>query len=209
MLRLIAIIAALLVAQLAAAAGEPSLARLQYFIGHVQSMRADFRQVQADDSGERLEESRGQMTFLRPGRFRWDYYEPYERSVVADGERLWLYEADLDQVTVRPLADGLGETPAALLTGGDDILERFEPVESWTAENIAWVRLRPRSADSDFESVAVGFSAEQLVQIEINDRLGQQTRVHFSGISVNPQIDEKGFRFEVPKGADVIREGEL
>lgn len=110
---------------------------------------------------------------------------------------------------MRALTDGLGETPAALLTGAGDILERFEPVESRTVDHIDWVRLRPRSADSDFETVAVGFEGERLTQIEINDRLGQQTRVWFTAISINPRLDQDAFRFEVPAGADVIREGEF
>lgn len=206
---LVASLTAALVATAAHSAEVPPLQRLERFLDRVHSMRADFRQVQLNDQQQRVEESRGRMLFKRPGRFRWDYREPFERAVVADGERLWLYEADLDQVTVRPLGSGLGETPAALLTGGRDILERFEPVVSWYADDMAWVRLKPRSAESDFDSVAIGFSGERLVQIEINDRLGQRTQVFFSGISVNPRLDDKRFRFEVPPGADVIREGEI
>lgn len=208
---------ALLVASLTAAlatapahsAEVPPLQRLELFLDRVQSMRADFRQVQLTDQQSRVEESRGRMLFKRPGRFRWDYREPFERTVVADGERLWLYEADLEQVTVRPLGSALGETPAALLTGGRDILQRFEPVVSWYAGDMAWVRLKPRSAESDFDSVAIGFAGNRLVQLEINDRLGQQTQVFFSSISINPRLDDKRFRFEVPPGADVIREGEI
>ncbi len=102
--------------------------RLRNFLEHVQTMRAAFRQ-EVVNGKQVVEEARGHVALKRPGRFRWDYEQPYQRVVVADGERLWLYEADLAQVTVRPLAAGLGETPAALLTGERDVLERFEYVE--------------------------------------------------------------------------------
>jgi outer membrane lipoprotein carrier protein len=193
----------------AAPAAQPGLDQLRNFIERVQSMRANFRQEIVNGKQEVIEQARGRVALKRPGRFRWDYAEPYQRVVVADGERLWLYEADLEQVTVRPLAAGLGETPAALLTGERDILERFEFVSSWSGEQITWVRLRPRSGDSDFDSVAIGFAGERPVQLEINDRLGQQTRLFLSEIEMNVRISDDTFRFQVPAGVDVIREGEL
>jgi outer membrane lipoprotein carrier protein len=129
--------------------------------------------------------------------------------VVADGRELWLYEADLEPVTVRPLEAGLGETPAGLLTGERDMLERFEYLSSWSGEGVTWLRLKPKAADSDFDSVAVGFRGDRLVALEINDRLGQQTRVTFTDIEIDRPVADETFRFEVPEGVDVIREGEL
>ena len=188
---------------------QPGMDRLHHFLERVQSMRASFRQEIVNGNQEVVEEARGRMVLKRPGRFRWDYEQPYKRLVVADGERLWLYEADLEQVTVRPLAAGLGDTPAALLTGARDVLDRFEYVSSTTGDHITWVRLKPRSADSDFESVAIGFTGEKLVQLELNDRLGQQTRLYLSDIEVNAKVADDTFHFQVPDGVDVIREGEL
>ena len=183
--------------------------RLEQFIERVQTLRASFRQVVTGPGEEIVDEARGELLLKRPGRFRWDYRQPYERVVLADGERLWLYEADLEQVTVRPLSAGLGETPAALLTGKREVLDRFEQVSVWAGEDLAWVRLRPRSAESDFDSVAIAFSGERPVQLEIVDRLGQQTRVYLTDVRLNPAVTDDSFRFEVPPGADVIREGEL
>jgi outer membrane lipoprotein carrier protein len=175
----------------------------------VQTLRARFRQDIVDSRDGLLEQSSGEFLFSRPGRFRWNYEKPYARTVVADGARLWLYEADLDQVTVRPLTAGLGDTPAALLTGGKGILDRFEYLSSWAGEGALWVRLRPRSSDSDFESVAIGFDGERPVQLELADRLGQRTRLYFSDVRLNPRIAEDAFRFFVPEGADVIGEETL
>lgn len=172
-------------------------------------MRANFRQEIVNGNQDVVETARGRMVFKRPGRFRWDYEQPYQRAVVADGERLWLYEADLQQVTVRPLAAGLGETPAALLTGDRAVLNRFEFVGAWSGDQVSWVRLKPRSADSDFDSVAIGFSGDRPVQLEINDRLGQQTRLFLSEIELNARVADGIFTFKVPDGVDVIREGEL
>jgi len=206
-LALLAAWAALPGAALAAPAG--GLDRLKEFLGRVETLTADFRQETVGADGQVAETAAGRLQLKRPGRFRWDYTQPYERVVLADGERLWLYEADLEQVTVRPIAAGLGETPAALLTGGRDILERFEVVTQWAGEELAWVRLKPKSSDSDFEAVAIGFAGAQPVRLEIADRLGQQTRVTLSGIATNGRIPDAAFRFDVPKGVDVIREGEL
>lgn len=199
----------LTLAAASARADVTPLERLSGFLDRVQTLSAEFRQVQGPRGEAGGEESRGSLLIKRPGRFRWDYREPYERVVVADGRELWIYEADLAQVTVRSLDAGLGETPAALLTGGREILDRFETVDSWRAEKLDWVRLRPRSTDSDFDSVAIGFDGERIAQLDIDDRLGQQTRIFFSAVSINPRLDDARFVFEVPAGADVIREGDL
>jgi outer membrane lipoprotein carrier protein len=199
-------------ALLPAQAADPSgvaMERLRNFLDRVQSMRANFRQEIVDSAGAVVQASRGTMVLKRPGRCRWDYEEPFQRVVIADGRQLWLYEADLEQVTVRPLTAGLGETPAGLLTGERGMLDRFEYVSSWSGEGISWVRLKPKSADSDFDAVAIGFAGEKPVQLELNDRLGQQTRVTFTDIRLNESIAEKTFHLDVPEGVDVIREGEL
>jgi outer membrane lipoprotein carrier protein len=193
----------------AAGATDAGEKRLEDFMERVQTLRAQFRQDILNDKAELLESSSGELLFSRPGRFRWNYRQPYLRTVVADGQRLWLYEADLEQVTVRPLSPGLGETPAALLTGDKSILERFEYVSSWTGDNMQWVRLRPRSPDADFESVAIGFDGQRPVQLELHDRMGQQTRLVLSDVRLNGKLPAETFRFEVPKGVDVIGEEEL
>lgn len=191
------------------APADEGLARLQTFMTEVQSMQARFEQTVFDSSQQLLEEAGGQVLLARPGRFRWDYESPYERVVLADGERLWFYEADLEQVTVRRLGEALGETPAALLSGDLAVLERFEVVAGGEAGGVYRVTLQPRAADADFAAVTVAFSGSKPVELILDDRLGQRTHLQFSDIRLNVSIGKTDFRFAVPPGADVIGEDEL
>jgi len=192
-----------------ARAGEAGVDRLRSYLANVQGMRGDFRQQIIDSRGVVLEDASGTVAMQRPGRFRWDYREPFRRVIVADGERVWLYEADLDQVTVRKLTSGIGDTPAALLTGKESVLERFDVEKSWAEDGLALVRLVPRSAEADFAGVTLGFHNAELRQLRLDDRLGQQTRIEFSGIRTNPTLAPDLFRFQPPPGADVIDDSEL
>jgi outer membrane lipoprotein carrier protein len=196
----------------AAADDQPvssDVTRLENYLSELQSLRADFTQQVFNRDAELVESASGRLALLKPGRFRWDYLQPFERVIVADGERVWLYEADLDQVTVQRLDEGLGETPAALLSGSVDILQRFDYRGSETREEMTWLRLGPRGESTDFDEIRLGFSGQQLIQMELADRLGQTTQVSFSNIDLNPGIDASVFSFEVPPGADVIGEDEL
>ena len=123
---------------------------------------------------------------------------------MADGQKLWLYEADLEQVIIRQLEDGIGDTPAALLTGRQDVLERFTISKSWQADGIQWVALAPKAAAADFAAVRLAFDGPKLVSLELDDRLGQRTRLDFSRVELNPRLDDRSFRFDIPPGADVI-----
>jgi chaperone LolA len=193
----------------AAAAGDPGLRRLQDFLTGVTTLRADFRQQVVDSRQQVVEDSAGQVLMQRPGRFRWDYRQPYARVIVADGTKLWLYEADLEQVIIRQLAEGIGDTPAALLTGKQDVLERFNVGKSWQADGLQWVALAPKAADADFAAVRLGFDGTKLVNLQLDDRLGQQTRLEFSRVEINPRLDDKSFHFDIPPGADVIDDSAL
>jgi outer membrane lipoprotein carrier protein len=183
--------------------------RLREFIAQVQSLKAEFRQELRSGDGKLIEESRGHLSLSRPGRFRWDYVSPHERVVAADGVHVWLYEADLQQVTERSFERTIGNTPAALLTGGSDIYEQFDFVGSTKRGGLQWVQLRPRSADADFSAISVGFAGNRLSGLELDDRLGQHTRITLTGVELNPHIDEQMFHFKTPAGVDVIREDEL
>lgn len=212
MIRLILLLCSVLGCSLSAAAAgadDPGLQRLQEFLTGVTSLRADFRQRVVDSRQQIVEDSSGQVLMQRPGRFRWDYQQPYARVIVADGKTLWFYEADLDQVVIRQLQAGIGDTPAALLTGKQSVLERFTISKSWQADGLQWVALVPKAADADFAAVRLGFEDSKLVNLELDDRLGQQTRLEFSRIETNPQLDDKSFRFDIPSGADVIDDNAL
>ena len=187
----------------------PGLDVLRGFLESVQTMSAAFEQELFDASQQSIEVAAGTVKLMRPSRFHWTYRDPYERTVVADGERIWMYDPDLEQVTVRDLDAGLGNTPAALLTGDLAVLDNFDVAETTQTDNILWLQLVPVERDGDFEYISLGFSGDRLVRLELKDRLGQTTRVEFTDIQLNPPLDSDEFRFNVPDGADVIDESAI
>lgn len=208
-LRPLVVLLALTATAASAAGPETGLVRLRAFLANVQVLEARFRQQVIDSRQQVLEDASGSVVMQRPGRFRWNYEKPFERVIVADGERVWLYEADLEQVTIRRLTAGIGDTPAAILTGKESVLERFTVDKSWTEEGLALVRLVPRSADADFAGVTLGFDGAELRRLLLDDRLGQQTRIDLTEVRTNPRVSPEVFRFQTPPGADVIDDSEL
>jgi len=208
-LRPLVVLLALTATAASAAGPDTGLVRLQAFLANVQVLEARFRQQVIDSRQQVLEDASGSVVMQRPGRFRWNYEKPFERVIVADGERVWLYEADLAQVTIRRLTAGIGDTPAAILTGKESVLERFTVDKSWTEEGLALVRLVPRSADADFAGVTLGFDGAELRRLLLDDRLGQQTRIDLTEVRTNPRVSPEVFRFQTPPGADVIDDSEL
>jgi len=195
----------LLASAFPAAASDDSLARVEAWVKSVQTLSADFVQVVRSREGQISSRATGRLSLSRPDRFRWDYRDPYVQVIVADGHKLWLYDADLEQVTVRPLESGLGSTPAMLLSGAGSVGESFTggPIErdgEWT-----WCRLVPKQRGSDFESVSLGFNGRgTLAAMRLVDKLGQTTELDFSDVAVNPRLDPGLFQFTPPKGVDVI-----
>jgi len=188
---------------------DQGLVRLRSYLDEFDSLRADFRQEVINSDMELVEQASGKVLLQKPGRFVWNYEQPYERVIMADGERVWLYEADLEQVTVRRLDTGLGETPASLLTGTADVLDHFEYVESSVADGLEWIQIKPRSPESDFASIILAFDGDVLVQIALLDRLEQRTRLYLSKIEKPTTVEANEFVFVVPDGVDVIGETEL
>jgi outer membrane lipoprotein carrier protein len=183
-----------------------SLDRFKDFVRGTQSARADFEQKVYDRSGKLTQESKGSFAFQRPGLFRWVYAKPIDQLIVGDGERVWIYDRDLNQVTVRKLSRALGSTPAALLAGSADIEKAFELSEAGTKDGLEWLQATPREREAGFERVRMGFDANELRAMELFDHFGQRTMLRFLNLRRNPKIDKSEFRFEPPKGADVLGE---
>jgi outer membrane lipoprotein carrier protein len=178
--------------------------RVQSFLGELQGLQAQFHQVLTDRSGRAIDEASGVLAIKRPNRFRWDYREPYEQVIVADGSRVWLYDSDLEQVTVRKLDDTLSATPAMLLSGEGNLEDNFTVTETVTDGPIQWVQMEPKRNDTDFKSVRLGFEGTTLRHMHLADKLGQTTRLEFTNVERNPVLDPSRFTFKVPPGADVI-----
>lgn len=182
-----------------------SVERFQSYLRTTQAARADFQQKVYDKTGKLVQESRGSFSFLRPGRFRWTYVKP-PQTIVGDGDRVWIYDVDLNQVTVRRVSRVLGSTPAALLAGASDIDKAFELVESGGKDGLEWLEAKPREKESGFERVRLGMSVSGVEAMELVDHFGQTTVLRFTNIVRNPQIDPGTFRFTPPKGVDVLGE---
>ena len=182
-----------------------SLERFQSYVRTTQAAQGEFTQKVYDKSGKLVQDSRGSFAFLRPGRFRWSYVKP-QQVIVGDGERVWIHDADLNQVTVRRVSRVLGATPAALLAGASDIANAFDLKEIGAKDGLEWLEARPREKEAGFDSVRLGLSTGGVEAMELLDHFGQTTVLRFSGVVRNPQIDPATFRFSPPRGADVLGE---
>ena len=191
----------LLVPGVAAAAGIDTL---KNYLRETSSATAQFTQVVYDRNMRKLQETSGTMTFARPGRIRWAYEKPYEQLIVGDGNKLWVYDKDLNQVTVKAMGQAIGGSPAALLAGSNDIEKDFRISASGMKDGLDWLEAIPRSGESTFQKVRMGFGKSGLEAMELLDGFGQLTVVRFSGIERNPKLSPELFQFAPPKGADVI-----
>jgi len=202
--RVRAALLAMLLVPVAAFAAD-SVARVDAYLATLKTLTAEFVQVVQDKQGQVTERATGTLTISRPNRFRWDYREPYEQTIVADGRKLWLYDPDLQQVTVRSLEQGLGATPAMLLSGAGEVGDAFSagPVEP--GRGGTWYRLLPRQKGTDFERVSLSFSAgNELVAMELVDKLGQTTTIEFTQVRRGMTLADSVFSFVPPAGADII-----
>src|SRR6185503_5928061 len=196
----------ILFTMLAFAAQANSLERFKTFVRDTKSARADFAQQVRDRNGKVTQESKGSFVFQRPGLFRWVYAKPVDQVIVGDGERVWIHDRDLNQVTVRKLTRALGSTPAALLAGSADVEKAFELSDAGAKDGLEWLEAKPKEREAGFERVRMGFDANGIRAMELMDHFGQTTLLRFSNLQRNPKVDKSEFRFEPPKGSDVLGE---
>ena len=189
----------------ARAAHADAVDTLRSFVRDVKSGRAQFTQTVTSPDGAKKKTSSGSFEFSRPNRFRFAYTKPFEQTIVGDGEKVWIYDADLNQVSSRKLGQALGATPAALLAGGG--LERdFDLSPLPAKDGLEWAEAKPKAKDGAFQSVRVGFQGTTLAALEIVDSFGQRSLLRFSAFAPNVAIPTETFRFTVPAGADVIEQ---
>ena len=174
------------------------------FFAGLLTLQADFDQQVVDGNRQLLQSSQGHMWIMRPGRFRWNYETPYKQQLVADGERLWSYDEDLEQVTVQPASEVLTSTPTMLLSGDKPLETVFSIKETSTTPGDQRVTLVPKTDDSNVIQLQVHFSNKLLTHIDAEDSFGNTTIFSFSNLERNPKLDENLFTFTPPAGADVI-----
>ncbi|MES2879617.1 MAG: outer membrane lipoprotein chaperone LolA [Pseudomonadota bacterium] len=206
-------IATFLIAFYAGVTGATGLESLETFVKTVKTGRADFTQVVTappkDGQAPRAKTSSGTFEFLRPSRFKFIYKKPFEQSIVADGQTLWLYDVDLNQVTARKQSQVLGSTPAALIAAAPDLnalQADFTLVNAPDKDGLQWVAATPKSKDGQLQTVRVGFRAGELASLEILDSFGQKSSLTFGAFQTNAALGASHFQFKPPAGADVIRQ---
>lgn len=189
-----------------ALASAAAIEQLQQFLDGSKTARAAFTQKVINKNGRAGQNASGTMSFLRPGKFRWEYTKPYSQLIVADGSKLWSYDKELNQVVIKPMSQALGATPAALLAGSNDFRKNFTLKEDGESDGVEWVEAMPRSNEAGFERVRIGLKANLPLFMEVRDNFGQTTLLQFSGFERNPALPADAFVFTPPKGADVVGE---
>ena len=180
------------------------LETLREFTRDAKTGRASFTQTVSAPDGLKKKTSSGSFEFARPDRFRFSYSKPFEQQIVADGQKVWLYDLDLNQVTVRAMSQALGATPASLLAGGA-LDKDFELSNAAPKDGLDWVQATPRQKEgATVQTLRIGFKGKALAALEIVDAFGQRSLLQFSALELNPKLPDDTFRFVPPKGADVI-----
>lgn len=197
--------AALLAAGLlfAGSASAAALDQFKAFVASTKAAKGEFTQkVVAQGSKDKV--SSGNFVFARPGKFIWSYTKPYDQVLQADGEQLFIYDKDLNQVTTRKLGDALGSSPAAILFGSNDLEKNFALSEAGARDGLEWLKATPKAKDSSFEQILIGLKNGTPEAMELKDNFGQTSILAFKKFEKNPALNATSFKFVMPKGADVI-----
>jgi outer membrane lipoprotein carrier protein len=202
-IRLIFLAAIFFVNSASYGADEP-VQRLQAFLQASRSLTADFKQVLINESGVPYQTSYGVFYLQRPGKFRWDYLKPFQQQIVSTSGKVWFYDADLEQVTIKKLDESVGSTPALLLSGEISLDANFTMESQGVDGEMQWIKLSPKNKESSFKYILIGLNKGSLGGMELSDNFGQLTRIYFSNVLLNPPIKPTVFEFKAPKGADVF-----
>jgi outer membrane lipoprotein carrier protein len=187
------------------AARADAVDTLRDFVREVKTGRAAFTQTVTSPDGAKKKNSSGSFEFSRPNRFRFTYTKPFEQVIVADGQKVWIFDADLNQASSRKFSAALGATPAALLAGGS-LEADFQLAALPAKDGLEWAQATPKAKDSAFQLMRVGFRGKELAAVEITDSFGQRSLLNFSQMVANPALPAETFKFTVPAGADVIEQ---
>ena len=192
-----------LFAQTASATG---LERMKEYFQNIQTLQAGFHQVVTDKQGRKTQDVTGNMRLQKPNKFRWDYNKPFVQEILGDGEHIWIYDPELNQVTVRALSKVTSSSPATLLAGGKDIERYFTVKDVSRKGDLEWVLAIPKVGETGFERVFLGFKGDEVMAMELQDRFGNRTYIEFTNIERNPKFARDLFKFNPPHDADVVGE---
>ncbi len=180
--------------------------QLKSFLAKSQTLSADFKQVSIDERGNPGASSQGLFYLQRPGKFRWDYIQPFKQQIVSEQGKVWFYDEDLEQVTIKKIDQSLGATPALLLSGEIQLEDNFNIEQQGVDVDMQWLRLTPKSEENSFKYILIGLEDGALAGMELSDNFGQLTRIYFSNVKINPALNPNIFKFTIPEGVDVFSE---
>jgi outer membrane lipoprotein carrier protein len=196
------LLSGLLASPLMASAG--ALAQFKLFVSQTKGAKGEFAQRQMKESGKISNSASGTFMFARPGKFIWSYVKPYQQLLQADGENLYVYDKDLNQVTVKKLGNALGSSPAAILFGSNDLEQNFTLKEIADKDGLEWLEAIPKAKDTSFEKIHIGLRGGLPEAMELYDTFGQVSLLSFKQFERNPALSVDQFKFVTPKGADVF-----
>lgn len=194
---------------LPAFASASALDQFKSFVSTTKAAKGEFtqRQVKKMDGTSKVSNAAtGTFVFARPGKFVWTYQKPYEQLLQADGEKLYIYDKDLNQVTVKQLGNALGSSPAAILFGSNDLEKNFTLKEAGARDGLEWLEATPKAKDTTFDSIGIGLKDGVPQAMELHDSFGQVSLLSFTKFEKNPAMAAQQFKFVVPKGADVFQQ---
>jgi len=185
-------------------AEQSPITQLKSFLASTSTLTANFKQVTLNEVGLVDQTSEGEFFLSRPGKFRWSYKTPFIQEIISNAGKVWFYDADLEQLTIKKVDDSLGSTPALLLSGEIELEENFTLEQQGVDKDLFWIKLSPKDEDSGFKYILIGLDNGVLGGMELNDNFGQLTRIYFSNVKVNPTLEKNIFEFEAPEGVDVF-----
>lgn len=187
-------------------ANADAISELKTFISSSRTLSAHFEQQVQSQNGKKTQKASGDFFLQRPGKFRWEYTTPIVQTIVGDGSTIWIYDPELQQVIQKKQNAALGNTPAALLAGNNDLESRYQIKNLPDRNNAAWLEATPKDRDNSFKTIRMGFIGGAPTAMELTDNFGQVTHIFFSGTKTNPALEPKLFRFSPPKGVDIIKD---
>lgn len=191
---------------LSLSANATGLERIKEYFQNIQSASADFHQVVTDKQGHKTQDVTGVMQLQKPNKFRWDYNKPFVQQIIGDGEKIWLFDPELNQVTVRSFTKAAGSSPAALLAGGKEMERSFVIKDASRKGTLEWVLAVPKVGETGFERLFLGFKGDALMEMELHDSFGNRTAIQFINVVRNPKLSADLFKFTPPRDADVLGE---
>ena len=202
------IVLVLMFGSLSSPAGAAEAAqRLKSALKNLDNISAEFKQTLLDEDKNIVQQSRGTLALQRPGKFAWIYTEPFEQRIIGDGSELWIYDVELEQVTVKPMDAGMSNAPIMILMKQTDVTQQFDVSEVGQRKFLYWVELKPHASDLEYSSIFIGLEDDNVRAMELQDQFGQSTQIVFENMRVGVVHNPATFKFVPPEGVDVFGVG--